>query len=307
MCSGSLTNYKTIELGIFQPKKYGVSGMKKYFMIVLFFISSVTFTNQTVKSQEVTDNTNNISKPYGPWEDEICTLCLEDGNYNLYSYLTDSLHWDDRLTNIYNDVLNEINPTISGGLYFGYSSMNSNPIIFNSQEINFFENFNGGKTYGINISLGITKYLYVVGGYSKLFNDDIKENIPYTYNSPGLLYQGVASEETNLDITSFSYGLGFKYELFGCIPHISYSICETNTLMYKHLMENTRTIMDNEVGSGFQISFGVEVPLHQHFSLDINVTSSNIETNQCSNINYVKYPTTKLNFLSTNIGINYTF
>jgi hypothetical protein len=77
LCSGSLTNYKKIELGIFLPKKYGVSGMKKYFMIVVFMIPFFLTKgfSQTVDS---------VGGQYGPWEDEVEELYIPFDNIITY-------------------------------------------------------------------------------------------------------------------------------------------------------------------------------------------------------------------------------
>lgn len=269
--------------------------MKKIFMIMVFmipFFLTMGFS-QTVDS---------VGGQYGPWEDEICTICLEDGNYNFYSYLTDSLHLDEPIVKMYNAIVKEINPKLSIGVFLGYSFTDNN-------EWKPLKNFNGGISYGTKMSFGLTNNIYFTGSYLKLLNDSYEEIDDGTWFV-------TQYHEYNINVSSYSYGIGFKYNVFDIIiPHISYSLCHTNTSTIYNVtrvdyngylsQELDMNLVENQLGNGIQINFGVEVPIHHKLTLDVNTTISKTQKNYINYRDFFWIPNT--NFISATVGINYEF
>ena len=64
-------------------------------------------------------------------------------------------------------------------------------------------------------------------------------------------------------------------------------------------------LVENQLGNGIQINFGVEVPIHRKLTLDVNTTVSNTQKNYTDYRDFFWIPNT--NFISATVGINYEF
>jgi hypothetical protein len=163
-------------------------------IILLSFFISVNLCYGNDTTNIIRNDSNVMNYTYGPFEDEICELCLEDGDYNILEFLgkdSNSISWG---------------LSYSIGTDFGIGSENRGDEIHESKYL-----------YSFNLFICVYKFIYL--SYST--------NI-LTFTSRRILYNGDTDIYT-IDRKYSHYGIRLTpYENNQLQTYIGYGIGSSN-------------------------------------------------------------------------------
>lgn len=211
-------------------------------------------------------------------EEDSCSICLPDGNYNLYTHLVDSVNYEPMhnwFSSVGNSIqtffVNQSKPVVAFGFTQGFSSD-----LFQLNKTNYTninKNIDGGAGFGMSIHAGVINGIQVV-----YRNSSIKQE--WNHNGYNEDLYGMRIEEwssSKFNASTSSYGIRLEPNLSNKFrPYISYSIQEITMEwekigQYKYLDQTywtyiyPHTINDNftERMFGTELSIGATIPVYQ--------------------------------------------
>ena len=222
---------------------------------------------------------------YGPHEDEICAMCLPDGNYNLYTHLVDSVDykpmgdWFSSMTNSVGSFFhNQSKLIIVVGFYSGWNGAET--ILHKTEYTEINKTITGGTGAGINIQAGILNGIQFVYRFGSVSSEQWTKN-GYAKDVWGNEIEESSSSRFSSKKTS--YGIRFEPNLKSRFrPYISYSIQQVQVEWekigeYKYLNQTYWTyVRPHQINDNFQktlfgteLSIGASIPVYKLYCAEI--------------------------------------
>lgn len=247
-------------------------------IIKILVIFTMTFSIHAQDTIERIPASMEDYQTYGPNEDEICSICLPDANYNLYTHLVDSVDYkpmndwiSSTLNGIGNFIIQNTKPVIGIGLTYGINTGNFTLSNTEYTKINKTIHATGGM--GINIHAGIINGFQLVYRYGTIANSTWSHN---GYSKD--IWENNIEETSSSKFTaaSASYGIRFEPNISNKFkPYISYSIQEvtmewekigqfkyTDQTYWTYIYPNTINDNFKEKMFGTELSIGTLIPIH---------------------------------------------
>jgi hypothetical protein len=230
--------------------------MKNIIHLVVAVVMSTMVYGQDI-IERVPPAQTDYETVYGPFEDEICELCLADGNYNFYTYLTDSLKiWD-----------SIIRPTAGFGLSVGTTS-------------SIYEN---SGSYGFDFIFGIISGTEFNFSHEQFLSKTETEKEKYDWQNQ---YKTTYSEIiTNTTISKNTIGIKIMPISFGSVkPYFQYSLSNNYWSMNQKTVSTTYDIYyqtypiqssSEETTSGSftsqEYTIGAKIHLLEHDGMQVGI------------------------------------
>jgi hypothetical protein len=198
--------------------------MKNIIHLVVAVVMSTMVYGQDI-IERVPPAQTDYETVYGPFEDEICELCLPDGNYNFYTYLVDSVNYGQKfvtITNILNGIKIKVKPVIQFGITYGSNSTSFK--LNNTIQTNINKTIDGGNGFGVNLGAGIQNVFQITYNYNNFGTT--------TWNHSGYTKDIYGMDINELSSSSFtgsknSYGIKIMPNISSNVmPYVSYSFTD---------------------------------------------------------------------------------